>query len=307
MKIRYTSFSLQNSQYARTCSISPDGNYVVIGQGGDNKTSSLTIWDLDSLGLVQEITQPSPLSIVCVRFLYDGKTLVYIDSSHKIYSYDLAQRTAMALDIADLNLDWLCCAEKSNRFVAAGAYTYVWDFDLNRVIWTSPDEAVSVIYEDKSTLGALNWNGTQIFLAGMEEEKIVAYDLSTNKLVRTLPDGPVNAAKWVAIDPTGKYFAAITYDDQAVMIWNLELGERCVFEDELEGFWSLAFHPSGKYLAMGKISGIVKILSLETGEVIFSDNPHTRRVCDISFSLDGKKMVTVGEGGSFLWDIEELE
>jgi len=172
------------------------------------------------------------------------------------------------------------------------------------VLWTSPEEAVAVIHAGQAALGALNPAGTQVAVAGLQPGAVLLYDVARNQVVQTLADGPPVAARWLAYDPTGRYLALITSGGTELRLWDVKTGARQLPDLPLDGFLSLAFHPGGQYLALGKLSGYVKILHIQTGVSVFSARVHNRRVWELAFSRDGQWLLSGGEGGAYLWRLD---
>jgi WD40 repeat protein len=298
---------LANKKAVRTLDInSPSGQFVIGQSSDDSKTANLAVWDINSRQVVKEIERQKNSNILSARFSPDGKSLIYVDSTHQVSLFNFNNERTKALDIPDGNLDWLSFSYDKDRFVAAGALTYVWDIKEGSLLWTSPKEAVSVVQEGQSALGCFLSSGERVALGGMVSGKIVIYDVISGNLVGHLPNGPMKAVRWIAVDPNDKYLAVVNYEDQSLMLWNLHKQERHLPSLNISGFLSLAFHPSGEYLALGMISGYVAIIKTQTGESIFSDRIHKRRVWDLAFSQDGDLLLTGGEGGACLCYLREL-
>ena len=297
---------LTNQKVVRTVDFSPDGSQFVVGQAGDGTgAANLTLWDAETHQLAVEIEYQSHDTILKARFSPDGRFLFYVDSTHTVRQYDCTTQETRVIDIPDLNVDWLAFGARGSRMVAAGALTTVWDVEQEAALWTSPEEAVAVIYEGQPAIGALSPEGTQIAVAGMVEHEVLVYDVESGEVVQVLPDGPERAARWSAFDPTGRYLAVIAYGGEDLLLWDVETGERHFPELPLSGFLCLAFHPSGRYLALGKLSGVVKVMDVEAGASLFSERVHHRRVWDLAFSPDGRLLISGGEGGACVWQLDE--
>ena len=298
---------LINQKVVRTVNFSSDGSRFAIGQAGDGSgAANLTLWNVKTNQLIDKIEHQPHDTILKARFSPDGRFLFYVDSVHAVRRYDSATQETRGVDIPDLNVDWLAFGARGNRMVAAGALTTVWDVGRDAVVWTSPEEAVAVIQEGQSALGALSPGGTRIAVAGMVPHEVLVYDVEGGEVVQALPGGPERAARWIAFDPTGRYLAVVAYGGEDLLLWDVETGERHLPELPLSGFLCLAFHPSGRYLGLGKLSGVVKVMDIETGISLFSERVHHRRVWDMAFSPDGRRLITGGEGGAYVWELNSI-
>jgi hypothetical protein len=67
----------------------------------------------------------------------------------------------------------------------------------------------------------------------------------------------------------------------------------------------LRLSPDGKLLAVGDDEGIVRIVRLETFEVVRTIRAHSQRVSDLDFSPDNRTLLSAGRDGAIrYWDIE---
>ncbi|MCH7729434.1 MAG: hypothetical protein IH991_23600, partial [Planctomycetes bacterium] len=75
--------------------------------------------------------------------------------------------------------------------------------------------------------------------------------------------------------------------------------------DFLRGIYLATFSPDGRLLATRSRDQIVRVWDVESGTVRFEVSAHEDRVLDISFSPDGKQLVTASAGSSeavFIWN-----
>ncbi|MSW64160.1 MAG: hypothetical protein F2825_04620 [Actinobacteria bacterium] len=115
----------------------------------------------------------------------------------------------------------------------------------------------------------------------------------------------LSAVNSVSFSPDGKYVVSGS-GDKSVKIWSTESGE---VVRRLNGHTSdvnsVSFSPDGKYVVSGSGSGYrydgnfkhssdnsVKIWSTESGEVVRAWNGHIFAVMSVSFSPDGKYVVS---------------
>jgi hypothetical protein len=67
----------------------------------------------------------------------------------------------------------------------------------------------------------------------------------------------------------------------------------------------LRLSPDGKLLAVGDDEGLVRIVRLETFEVVRTIRAHTQRVSDLDFSPDNRTLLSAGRDGAIrYWDVE---
>ncbi|MBJ6760116.1 aspartyl protease family protein [Myxococcaceae bacterium JPH2] len=128
-----------------------------------------------------------------------------------------------------------------------------------------------------------------------------AYNLSVWSLTpepRLLTDPDINAQQWdvegVAFSPNGARVAAVSRDG-SVRVFDATNGQvQGVFTTE-EPLVSVAFHPSGRWLAMGSAQGLVSVVSVPELTFAAELRAHAGPVSALAFALDG----TLYTGG---WD-----
>jgi len=310
MDIQRQTITLNNPNPVLTLDISPDGEQLVLGQQGDYVgNANLSLWRLRERQLVAEIEKIKLTSIESARFTFDGKILVYVKSAEDVCLYNFETEQHLDTRINTANVIWLAPAKKSNRLVTAGIVTEVWDTERLERIWTEPEYVALPALNLKPAVADITPDGTKVAVAGKNTSQIVIYDLDQDEVTQKLEDGPVQA-HWARFGPDLYYFAAIGALSKGIFIWNLESGERHLpdmFNSEFDGYWSLCFHPNGKYLAVGTLVGYLSIFRLSDGEMIVSQKAHEGRVWDLAFTPDGKKLISGGDDGiASIMDLNEL-
>ncbi|MFZ2097081.1 MAG: hypothetical protein WAV05_10625 [Anaerolineales bacterium] len=171
----------------------------------------------------------------------------------------------------------------------------VWEVSSGKLKYTLLDEAaheVAIAFSPvDDVLAVAGFSGEiQIFDAnsGVALEKLT-----------TLPSQVWN----IASNPTGKQLAASTFSSGAFLtgfpdgglIWNNgERGRICVL--------SVAFSPDGNRLALGRATGGVMVLDVETGSVVV-ELPVPAPVGDLSYSPDGRWLATGSDDHKIrMWD-----
>jgi len=110
---------------------------------------------------------------------------------------------------------------------------------------------------------------SQIFASGsgVNDMTIKIWDLTTAKLLRTLP-GHSSGIMLIAFCPEEQTLVSVS-SDKTIKIWNLDRGRlfrTFIDTDDSSSLWSAAVSSDGQTLAMG-YSGKIKLWNLHTGEI----------------------------------------
>jgi WD40 repeat protein len=291
-----------------TVDFSPDAKTLVIGQRGDPRSRlALALWSLDDrLELVALIRQEGAASKVA-RFSPSGKLLAYSDPDRNLVVHHLQAGTG-SRDAFPLSFTtWLSFAWNRDRLIAGGTRTQVWDAGEGRVVWTLPVEELPSKRSIKPPACALSPEGDRVAASGVERGRIIVYDIATGNVVGAV-EGPMDAARSLAIDPSGRYLAAVA-ENGGAGLWDLQSGELVLPEllnMRIPYYWCVRFHPDGEHVGFGLWSGLVNLIRIRDGHyALRQDAPvHKGIVQDIAFTRDGKKMCSGGdEGAVLIWEI----
>lgn len=88
-----------------------------------------------------------------------------------------------------------------------------------------------------------------------------------------------------------------------------KLIEPQVFADAVpakERINGLSFSPDGKLLAAACSDGVLRVFDVATAKAVVEANEHKEEVFSVAYSLDGKKLLTVGKDAIKVWDVAKL-
>jgi RNA polymerase sigma factor (sigma-70 family) len=149
---------------------------------------------------------------------------------------------------------------------------------------------------------------------GADDGAIRLWDVETGKLLRRWDGlGAMVMGFSVALSPDGKVLATSARSDGAggpeqVVLFDTATGKelRRLGEPLAAPCTRLAFSPDGRSVAAGEWEGgKVQIWDAGTGKEIKAWKAHTETVTALTFTPDGKRLVTGGEDKAVhLWDIE---
>jgi WD40 repeat protein len=124
--------------------------------------------------------------------------------------------------------------------------------------------------------------------------------------------GHTNSVHSVAFSPDGKTLASGSLDE-TIKLWDVADGkEKATLQGHSQCVNSVAFSPDGKILASGShvfnkkaqvVSGEVKLWDVATGKNTANITAHTYLVFCVTFSPDGKTLVSASDETIRLWDV----
>jgi WD40 repeat protein len=298
--------------------ISPDGQMLAVGQQSDFSTSHplLTLWNLPQKQLIAELEHMVENSIDAVCFSGDSKLLYYAknDADYAkvlVYNIELKQHI-VPQQLEAVKVTWLAHAKQAPRLVTAGLLTEIWDTETEERKLQILDYMTFNRENGKPAVADLTDDGKTVAVVGKNIDRVHIYEVETGAIVQTL-DGAPRQAQWISYSPDERYLAVIDDFRGHFYLWELESGNKISLNGlilggyELDSFFSLSFHPSSKYLALGEWTGDVIIIQLSNGEEIASETLHTGRVYGLAFTPDGKQLISGDEGGTIsIWNLEEL-
>ena len=143
---------------------------------------------------------------------------------------------------------------------------------------------------------------------------ITLLDAQTGEQLKSFGGGDTTLS--VCFSPDGKTLASSGDEwDSNIRLWDVQTGEllktlkkRTAFEDfEGRDVNSVVFSPDGNMIASGSGNGTIRLWNANTDEFIKYLEGHTKSVNSVVFSPNGNTLISTGEDGVCLWDVNTGE
>ena len=170
----------------------------------------------------------------------------------------------------------------------------LWEVETQKPLAVLKDHISSAwlldFYPDGKTLVSSN-NG-----------EILIWDVDAQKQI-----GALEGWSPLALHPNGKILA-FRGKNRVIQLWNIDMQKQVgVLEGHTDWISSFTFSPDGKILASvgGNKDNTIRLWDVEKQKQIAVLGKHEGSFATLAFSPDGKTLVSAGEGGIFLWNMQQ--
>jgi WD40 repeat protein/serine/threonine protein kinase len=282
---------------AKQLGFSPDGRYLAAGSGD----AAIRVWDtLNEQGSIALSGGSSAVLDVETSPRGDHMAAVFRDGSVRVWSLadgrprwtagDRRERVPVWSVAFSPDGCWLACACEDGAVQIFDAQTGV-----PRRRFTEHGKSLRAV--------VFSPDGTQLASAGLGDT-ILIWDADSGRVLKRL-SLQANSIRCLAFHPDGTKLAAGTRDFR-VVVWDLPSGlERWSRIDGLVRVWNVAWSPDGRFLAVARGDGFVRLHDGLDGALarVFGTPAHDLPV-DLAFSPNGQRLATATEQtGVTLWEI----
>lgn len=271
-------FENKNESTILSFSISPDGNFIALGDYG----GMVSVLSLPDFSIISEIKEEKGF-ISSVDFSPFSDRVVYGSSTGNIGVFDILDSSVVTyLKSNSLAVNAVGFSPDGNTIVSGGADKIVrlWDIKTGSEIGN--------IEADYPVLSVSFGNDGKLIAFGGWGKSLKIYDLEK---MRAAMNFKVHG-RWVRsvqFSPGSAFLAAIC--DEKVRLWSLKNGEEIGEWNLFDGNpTSLLFNLDGSIIAVGLDSGLIFTINIKTGELNgpFGDKGTTVKC--LAFSHDGNNL-----------------
>ncbi|ORX38435.1 WD40-repeat-containing domain protein [Kockovaella imperatae] len=194
---------------------------------------------------------------------------------------------------------------KGTKFISAGydRQIKIWDTETGQCLQAFSNGKIPNVVKFHPDPDKQN-----IFMAGMQDKKIIQYDTRAHEIVQTYDQhlGPVNTITFV--DNNRRFVT--TSDDKTLRGWDYDIPVviKYIAEPYMHSMPAVTLHPSRKYFACQSLDNQILVYSADGS---FKQNKKKRYAghtvagyaCAVGFSPDGKYISSgTGSGDVVFWD-----
>jgi small GTP-binding protein len=273
---------------------SPDGLMLASSSDGINDDTPIRLWDLKS-GKLLRILEGHTSYVKSVAWSPDGMTLASSSFGTLIRLWD--PKTGQLLRALEghrylngLSLAWspdgmTLASDSSNNTIK------LWNPKTRKLLRTLKGHTSFIL--------SLAWSPDGMMLvSGSDDKTIRLWDPKSGKLLRML-EGHTGYVKSVAWSPNGLMLASGS-GDKTIRLWDPKSGKLLrMLEGDVN---SLTWSPDGLILASGSNDKTIRLWDPKKGRKIRILEGHTSYISTLSFSYDGKLLISSSGNEECIWD-----
>jgi len=276
--------------------LSPDGTLLATGNGHDNSSGQISVWDVSSGKplFVKHLNR----GIRRLAFLPDGQS--FVAAGYDGVARQLDSRTGQMIRELRGHTDAINAVAVSpdGSRLATGGHddqVVIWDMTTGKPLSTlkgHADDVLTVAFVPNEPL----------LVAAGRDVHIRVWNLETGKVERELA-GPTELVEDVAVSVGGDIVAAASWDGH-VWLWETGSGRLLgKLETGSNKACSVAFSPRGDFLASGAFDGHITVWDYGQRARITRFPAHSGAVFGLSFRENGEQFASNGWGGDAkLWN-----
>lgn len=281
---------------------SPDGQYVLTA----SHDGTARLWDVATGQEVRRYSGISPA--YCAAFSPDGQHVLVGSADHTARLWPTFDRPDPDTFTSHTDMVQSVAVSPDGRYLLSGG----WDKLVK--LWD-----IATAKEVRSFSGHNDWvedinfspDGKTIFTSGAPDQTARLWAVETGEEILVLNgEGVWGWMTGLDFSPDGRRLLTASLDGTA-RVWDAQTGQELqrITAPDGSGVWDADFSPDGKYILTSQTSGSSETAALlwdaETGQEVRQFAGHTDWVAYITFSPDGKTVLTSSwDETARLWDTE---
>jgi WD40 repeat protein len=267
----------------RSVAVSPDWKQVASG----SDDGIIRLWDGET-NRSRQLKEQTGSSVKCVAFSPNGKRIVVGSFDQNLRIWNLRTEDCQLFIGHSGSIDSVAFAPDGKRIISGS-------FDDTIRVWDAETGNSQQLLGHTGNVAAVTFSSDSKQIAsGSWDRTIRIWDIATG--VSRLLSGHTPWVRVVAWSPDGRYFASGS-EDSTICVWDVKTGSSRTFSGHTHWVQALAFSPDGKYIASGSRDCTVRVFDTKTGRLILGPLKGHNRVRCVTFSRDGRHLLSACNGG----------
>lgn len=297
--------------WQQATTFNPDGSLLL----NANDDGTINVWDI-ATGQLTRTIQAHDGSIFAIHFSPDESLLVTASQDGSVKVWDFASgELIQTFEGREGDWAWEALFLADGEHILLGGDNLpptLWAWRSDEVIWSGQNPSIGVqdiAFSPDERLFATGSNG--------DTSDVYLWDTQTGQLLRTY-QGHSLRVQHVDFSPDGQWIVSASEDHTAI-VWPVRW-EGTQSDHIIPNMGNISvLHPTERWAAVSELNnnpeaaqGIVRLIDIDTGEVIRTFSGHQENAVAGSFSPDGRLLVTsevapslaMNEMKIYLWEVE---
>jgi len=276
-----------------------------------SRDGSLRVWNLKSGKQIGQEWRDGNNRVWTIALSPDGKKVVSGSDDGLVRLWDMGTRKIIGKWTGHTRTVRSVCWSRDGRQVVSGSEDGTvreWDVEKGETILgpieTGHQQVFTIVYSPDMTMFATGGYGEP---NPDTDSAIKIWDLKTGKLAATLK-GHTESVMCLAWTPDGKTLISGSLD-HSIRTWNTSKWKQIIVLDGHTklGVYDIAISPNGRILASASENGTGRLWNLDNNQPISSPLKHVAIVAVVSFSANGKLLVTCcDDNNAYTWDVSTI-
>ena len=304
--MRHLNTLIEHTSSVISVSFSPDGKTFVSG----GRDGNIHLWDTQTLEKRKTIDNHLALWSE-IDFSPGGETIASIGRDNTLRLLDTISGKLISTGHGQYDPLISVSYSPDGQTIATGSYTYflsksIWSANENCIrLWdVSTGKTKTTLYGHQSNVSSVAFHPYEpIVAASVNKGAVVLWDTISYNPLWTIPT-EITQTKQVAYSPNGRIL--VTGDSSAIRLWDFSRRELITEIPQPSAVGTnIVFSPDGRLIASVSRSQQLYIWDIYTEERTIINTEHTNRYVKITFSPDGKTLISAGhrkDGTIRFWD-----
>ncbi len=270
---------LESRQLVTAVDLCPAGRSVLVGQYASDGPPVLCMFDPATLTRQAVIDASRYRNVEAARFLGTSGMIAFVTGEPGVELANVVSGQTEHVELFDGRPASLSVTASGSRFAVGGTHVSV--VEGATVIASVPARAPRPKGEPARV--SISGDG-KVAAAGLDGGGVSILDGTSAAVIRQLTPGPAYA-RWAQFSPEGDRLVAIEGYSRGAFGWDVA---SCtpwlpdLLNERARNYWCGAFHPDGRRLYLGTLSGHIAMVDVEGARIVWKERVCNGRIWDMA-------------------------